>query len=977
MFTLRHHCALALLLCAGPTLQANPITKAEARLVAQELVGISDTSSDDVPQAPYYIFSRGGGRGFVIASGDDSTAPILGYTEQGDYDTDSLPPQLLSMLNLWNDRIGEVQRRPQTQRQTLSAPRRAVADYKKEWASVTPLLNTHWHQSAPYNNLAPIKEGVGRCMTGCVATAGSQLTYYFHKDNPTELAYDTPTYSYGTPVTVSLPKGTPIEWDLMKLSGTGTARQDSAVAKLMYALGTSAWLTYGDGDGLATSGHNNKMAEAMKGQFGLDYSYSSKSAYSQQKWEELIYKNLSEKRPMLYSGVHPTNGGHSVCLDGYQAATGLYHFNFGWGGQGDGYYTVDDETGMNGFSTYQDLVCNVTPQTPNIEAATNSTTLYHKAANNVLVTVTNNGTLDYKNIYIYLGKLQDKVTTSAVGYDTQTVIETGASETLAFTVTPAATDFKFMQICGKNRKLIASIPIEIVSTSADLTLDAIDVDGSTETTVVEGMAFRHVNNTAATVTATLTNGEAGTFCQPSLKCMLQRYDTATKSWSSVTSMVTDGCTFGTGETQKVEFVFTGLTDGVCYRAYLDSKATASTQTDIAHATADAGVRFTVFKPDLAVTADGRTATVTGRWNATLFAEMATDANVTSYDITAVTELGEKPQAPNPNALFYTNAGDTALAAMDNVVAGDECRRLVVSMGADFMPMRPFTAREAMMVLTDAAPGKWHAALIPFAADVPYGMQMKQAKEYVSTGTPTVNHEATRHVEAMTVATYLTSRDGLNTLTATDAAVGTDTVATLFDGLLQAATLGTPLQEGTLVPGEYAASLYFVAPPAGQTVVDAFLPVVKGAAAQRVRTTSETLVDGYYRSLSTTINQACDTLDAHPRKAQTAAKALKDEIAAAQDMLTYRTHKENADVKNEREALSKAIRAFLEADDEETADGDVNGDSVVDVADIAAIISVMAGTETQPTAAGRADVNGDGAVDVADIAHVISLMAAMP
>jgi hypothetical protein len=52
-------------------------------------------------------------------------------------------------------------------------------------------------------------------------------------------------------------------------------------------------------------------------------------------------------------------------------------------------------------------------------------------------------------------------------------------------------------------------------------------------------------------------------------------------------------------------------------------------------------------------------------------------------------------------------------------------------------------------------------------------------------------------------------------------------------------------------------------------------------------------------------------------------------------------------------------------------GDVNGDGVVDVADISAIISVMAGTDT---VSGDADVNGDGIVDVADIAAVISIMA---
>ena len=52
-------------------------------------------------------------------------------------------------------------------------------------------------------------------------------------------------------------------------------------------------------------------------------------------------------------------------------------------------------------------------------------------------------------------------------------------------------------------------------------------------------------------------------------------------------------------------------------------------------------------------------------------------------------------------------------------------------------------------------------------------------------------------------------------------------------------------------------------------------------------------------------------------------------------------------------------------------GDVNGDNVVDVADITAVIAVMAASANDP----KADINGDGIVDVADISAVISIMAA--
>ena len=49
---------------------------------------------------------------------------------------------------------------------------------------------------------------------------------------------------------------------------------------------------------------------------------------------------------------------------------------------------------------------------------------------------------------------------------------------------------------------------------------------------------------------------------------------------------------------------------------------------------------------------------------------------------------------------------------------------------------------------------------------------------------------------------------------------------------------------------------------------------------------------------------------------------------------------------------------------------MNEDGSVDVADISAIITHMAGNATYETA----DVNGDGAIDVADISAVIMIMA---
>lgn len=292
-----------------------------------------------------------------------------------------------------------------------------------------PLVPTHWHQSYPYNIFAPNRSDNGaKTMTGCVATAGAQIAYYFRRDCPTELPYDTPTYSgswFNAPVTFSLPKGTPLRWDLMRLSGSGTAKQDTAVAVLMYAMGTYSHLGYGSGDGTATAGQTSDMGITLANDFLLDNDCLYKSGTSQSSWETTIYNNLSSGRPLFYSGANESAGGHAVVLDGYEANTGLYHFNFGWGGQGDGYYTVDDATGMNGFNTYQTILANITPSKPNLSATLSATNVYYRSTATVRAVVRNNSTLDYKGFYAFssakgeitgAAKQQDLTTTTAASF---------------------------------------------------------------------------------------------------------------------------------------------------------------------------------------------------------------------------------------------------------------------------------------------------------------------------------------------------------------------------------------------------------------------------------------------------------------------------------------------------------------------------------------------------------------------------------
>ena len=200
-----------MVLCSCPLwLHANPIDAERAKKIASAYVKdlsvprmvkravrrnllATDGQTDS---APFYIFSRGEGQGFVIVSGDDCLPEVLGYTESGDFVESQMPPALLDMLEGYSEIVEQAQEQ--------KAPSRIKQRALTGKPNIAPMLTTHWNQGWPYNNLAPLRaDGGGRSLTGCVATAAAQVVYYWRKDLPRVSGYDTPTYGYGEPVTMS------------------------------------------------------------------------------------------------------------------------------------------------------------------------------------------------------------------------------------------------------------------------------------------------------------------------------------------------------------------------------------------------------------------------------------------------------------------------------------------------------------------------------------------------------------------------------------------------------------------------------------------------------------------------------------------------------------------------------------------------------------------------------------------------------
>ena len=137
------------------------------------LLSLAMAAENAEKNVDYYVFNNSQNRGFVVVSGDDMAAPVLGYCDEGAFDVNDIPDGLRYMLDCYAEQMQYLR----------SHPASAYAPSGKEFPlRVTPLLTTKWNQSTPYNNDCPIYDAANytRCATGCVATSTAQVMNY-HK----------------------------------------------------------------------------------------------------------------------------------------------------------------------------------------------------------------------------------------------------------------------------------------------------------------------------------------------------------------------------------------------------------------------------------------------------------------------------------------------------------------------------------------------------------------------------------------------------------------------------------------------------------------------------------------------------------------------------------------------------------------------------------------------------------------------------
>ena len=323
--------AVSVLSMFGYTAQANPVDIRKATDIARQYMrqpvavptpGSSTISTRSVAEAPaYHLFVSKEEQRFVIVSGESQMNEVVGYGKLSTGDVNALPPQVHALLQQYTETV----------RQVRSGQQPAASLPKSLKRYVTPLVTAQWGQSYPYNSKTPIINGKPT-YTGCVATAAAQFLYFYKwpKQRPAlyvrkagdgDEADTSPTYL----------------WEAMKDTREQMKdfRSVNAVGRLLVDVGKAIRITFGT---QASPSNIEYTLDALQNDFGYTTRLLHRDRMQADEFREAIMQELSDGYPVMVCG-----GIHAFIYDGYDRR-GFIHANFGWDGQGDGYYDINTIT---------------------------------------------------------------------------------------------------------------------------------------------------------------------------------------------------------------------------------------------------------------------------------------------------------------------------------------------------------------------------------------------------------------------------------------------------------------------------------------------------------------------------------------------------------------------------------------------------------------------------------------------------------
>ena len=299
--------------------------KAETVTVPVEIV-YTQMQVDNEPAV--YVFN--GEDGFVMVSANDATRAILGYSDEGLFDATNIPQNMQFWMQMYADEIARVRD------VQLVGPEVSEAD-EVSYPEVSPILDgVEWNQDKPFNNQCPKVNGE-RAMSGCVATAISQLMYAYKYP---EKAIGGVTYTLESGLTVSATYDTIYDWENMLPSYNQgyTSEQADAVSLLMFHVGAAGHMNYTP---YASGTNSASMLNGLIEHFGYDAGIDiwMKDYMPESEVLAAMSEDLQKGQPIYMSGYTLKDEGHAFICDGMQS-TGYLHINWGWGGMANGYFPL-------------------------------------------------------------------------------------------------------------------------------------------------------------------------------------------------------------------------------------------------------------------------------------------------------------------------------------------------------------------------------------------------------------------------------------------------------------------------------------------------------------------------------------------------------------------------------------------------------------------------------------------------------------
>jgi len=306
-----------------------------------------------------YIYNIGT-QGFIVISNNTVLPPVLAWSNQGNFpDMDEAPENFSAWMAHYGEMIDFAMANgiaPEAKIQHLWDDAAQGIFGAKDAKTVNPLVETFWNQDCFYNEYCPATSGgwgwggpCGHVYAGCVACAMAQVMKYWNH----------PVTGFGSHSYIHSEYGeqsanfaaTTYHWDEMPAQLWG---HNDAVATLMYHCGVSVNMNY------SPSGSGAQSADvetALRSYFGYcGAKYRQKSSYQDEVWNAMLKAELDLSHPIYYSGSSG-NSGHAFVCDGYDE-NDFFHFNFGWSGSGDAFYSTYD---VNGYNQGQAIVMNIYP----------------------------------------------------------------------------------------------------------------------------------------------------------------------------------------------------------------------------------------------------------------------------------------------------------------------------------------------------------------------------------------------------------------------------------------------------------------------------------------------------------------------------------------------------------------------------------------------------------------------------------------